>query len=146
MRKILSIFTILTLISILVGCSGEEKTTLVKNENGYKSEMIFYHKDDKVTKLETTETVPYEFLQIDTKKEAEEIFKEQSKEMDAIEGVTVTTKFDEDSFTEKIVIEYKKLDIKKANEMLGLSLGDNEDAISMSEQEKSLLELGYEKK
>ncbi|MBL1224953.1 YehR family lipoprotein [Enterococcus sp. BWR-S5] len=130
--------------------NGVTTTVFEADLNGVQTEMIYYHKGDKVVKQETNSTINYETLGIESKEEAEEMFSFVKDEYD-ITGVTYEADYQETKMVEKVSVDYDKADIEEVMSLMG-SMTDQEDEgkavkyISMKQSKEFLLEQGFKEK
>lgn len=149
MKKNLTGLVFLILAMVLVGCSASTETaTFVMDQGGMTSKLVYTYQGDKVL-TESAETImPYSMLGVTTKEEAQTIFEQASPSSvyEGIEGMTYSVEYGADSLTQKITVDYSKVDTTALAALPGMA--DNqgiENGASYSKTEEMLLAAGYTK-
>lgn len=118
--KYIRLFIVVIVCLLLIGCSKEKtlskKCELISDQsaNGYKSTTtyVIYYKDDVVSTVEQTEEI------VSNKKNILEFFNKQYEKQyndysDTYGGYTYSSEIKNNKLISKVVIDYKKVDMKK---------------------------------
>lgn len=147
-KKGIVMLLIVTIAFILGACGAKEETrTFEYEENGIISTLTFYYEGDKVTKQTSENVVPYESVGISSKEEAKEMFDPLFGELEDVEGINQTMDYSDTEITEKIEVDFKKLDTDEAKRLsIMVFEGESTDSISMKKTAETLINQGFVEK
>ncbi|MEG2253799.1 MAG: DUF1307 domain-containing protein [Vagococcus sp.] len=133
MKKIWSLFLVVTMVVIFGACGQKEETAVYHKEvsPGVSLKVTYHYKGDEVTKLSTVNKIEYEKVGIQDKEEAKEVFEPMNEQFKEIKGIEHTIKFGAKEMTENLTIDYTKLDYEKAKLIPGI-VEESEDGKGLS--------------
>ena len=150
MKKITKIAAGLLLTMALVACgdSKQDVVTYDLQQPGVSIKMTLYGEDDKIVKQVTKSTIEYSATGAENAEQAQEILSIATNNMDysALQGVTYSMNYGDQSAVENIEIDLTKADLKELSELPGSAFeGNPENGISMKATEMLLEQSGFSK-
>lgn len=150
MKKIAKITAGLILTMALVACgdSKQDVVTYDLEQPGVSIQMTLYGENDKIVKQITNSTIEYSAIGAENAEQAKEILSLATNNTDysALQGVTYSMNYGDQSATEKIEIDLTKADLKELSALPGSAFeGNPENGISMKATELLLEQSGFSK-
>ncbi|MBJ8325409.1 DUF1307 domain-containing protein [Streptococcus pacificus] len=142
-NKTLISFLLVIVMIILNACGSKEKTIeSIAFQNaipGRDIRYIFYYEkgSDKIVKQESITIFSYSAFGVDSQEEAKALLDPLSKDYEAIKGVTQTVEYETDYLTEKIMVDYSKVDLKQLKDDPRFEIeGEDADYFSLTRSVK----------
>lgn len=134
------------LVLILTGCAGgKDKTVVCSSESlGMKTETKIDAKDDKVYKITQTSSMDIKKAGYD-KEKAEDLGKQIALQYKDFKGLTYSYEVKEDIFSEKLIYDLDKADLKELQDAGFINVSDEEDVkyIGLEKSKKQYEDNGY---
>lgn len=154
-KKIASSFLLTFVVLIAVACgNGEKNSTYNLETPNEKTNVILYHKDGNVNKIEADSVVPINMKAMLPEQQAQfkQAIENVEKVVKELNGVEVKFDSKDSEFSVKMTVDYSKVDFEQLKEFStkresrALPLRELEKLNSLKEAESVLTKGGFKKK